>query len=78
MNWIKALFLAKFTWLLVVALSLRVLLAVVESGNTELVKGQMTFPKIELIVVNCLPRPRTGVSHVPQVIDSFDNTRDLI
>ena len=33
---------------------------------------------MESILLNCLPRPRTGVLHVPHVISSFDNTQDLI
>ena len=33
---------------------------------------------VKLIPLNCLPRPRVGVLHVPQVISSFDNTQDLI
>ena len=39
---------------------------------------QLTFPEMESILLNCLPRPRIGVLHVPQVISSFDNTQDLI
>ena len=39
---------------------------------------QLTFPEIESILLNCLPRPRVGVLHVPQVISSFDNMQDLI
>ena len=31
-----------------------------------------TFPEIESILLNCLPRPRVGVLHVPPVISSFD------
>ena len=33
---------------------------------------------MESVLLNCLPRPRVGVSHVPQVISSFDNTQYLI
>ena len=33
---------------------------------------------MESILLNCLPRPRVGVLHVPQVISSFDNMQDLI
>ena len=39
---------------------------------------ELTFPEMESILLNCLPRPRTGVLHVPQVISSFDNMQDLI
>ena len=38
----------------------------------------MTFPEMKSILLNCLPRLRAGVLHVPQVISSFDNTQDLI
>ena len=40
--------------------------------------SQLTFPEMESILLNCLARPRVGVLHVPQVISSFDNTRDSI
>ena len=33
---------------------------------------------MESILLNCLPQPRIGVLHVPQVISSFNNTQDLI
>ena len=39
---------------------------------------QLTFPEMESILLNCLPRPCIGVLPVPQVISSFDNTQDLI
>ena len=39
---------------------------------------QLTFPEIESILLNCLPLPRMSVLHVPQVISSSDNARDLI
>ena len=32
---------------------------------------------MESVLLNCLPRRRVDVLHVPQVISSFDNTRDL-
>ena len=37
---------------------------------------QLTFPEIELVLLDCLPRPRIGVLHFPQVIRGFD-TREL-
>ena len=39
---------------------------------------QLTFPEIESVLLNCLPRPRIGALHIPQVISSFDNTQELI
>ena len=39
---------------------------------------ELTFPEIELILLNCLPRPPSGVLHIPQVISSFNNTRESI
>ena len=33
---------------------------------------------MESVLLNCLPRPRIGVLHFPQVIRRFDNTSDLI
>ena len=39
---------------------------------------QLTFLEMESILLNCLPRPRIDVSHVPRVISSFDNMQDLI
>ena len=39
---------------------------------------ELTFPEIESILLNCLSRPGMGVLHVPQVISSPDNARDLI
>ena len=38
---------------------------------------QLTSPKIESILLNCLPRPCIGALHIPQVISSFDNTAEL-
>ena len=40
--------------------------------------AKLAFLEMESIPLNCLPRPRVGVLHVPQVISSFDNTQDLI
>ena len=39
---------------------------------------QLTFPEIESILLNCLPRPPIGVLHIPQVISSYDNAREVI
>ena len=39
---------------------------------------ELTFPVIESILLNCLPRPRIGASQIPQVISSFDNVPELI
>ena len=37
----------------------------------------LTFPEIESILLNCLPRPCIGDLHVPQVVSSFDNGQEL-
>ena len=37
-----------------------------------------TFPEIESILLNGLPRPRICALHSPQVISSFDNAPELI
>ena len=39
---------------------------------------QLTFPEIKSILLICLPRPRSGVLHIPQVISNFDSARELI
>ena len=39
---------------------------------------ELTFPEIESVLLNCLPRPPFGGLHFPQVVSSFDNTRDSI
>ena len=38
----------------------------------------LTFPKIMLILSNCLPPPPFAVLHVPQVSYKFDNVRESI
>ena len=42
------------------------------------VLSKLTFPEIESILLNCLPRPRMSVLHVPQVISDSHNAQDLI
>ena len=39
---------------------------------------KLTFPVIESVLLNCLPRPRICVLHLLQVISRFENTWDLI
>ena len=38
---------------------------------------QLNFAEIESILLNCLPRPRIGALHIPQVISSFDSAPEL-
>ena len=38
---------------------------------------ELTFPEMQSIPLDSLPRPRIGVLHTPQVISSFDNLREL-
>ena len=38
---------------------------------------ELTLHEIKSVLLNCLPRPRMGVLHVPPVISSFDNAREL-
>ena len=40
--------------------------------------SEWTLPEIESILLNCPPRPRMSVLHVPKVISTSDNARDLI
>ena len=39
---------------------------------------QLAFPEIKSVLLKCLPRPRSSVSHVPLVISGLENTRGLV
>ena len=52
------------------------LIAKVMHGQT--LYTELTFLENESVRLNCLPLPRIGVLHFPQVISRFDNTSDLI
>ena len=42
------------------------------------IRYTIDLPKIGSVPLDCLPQPRIGVLHFPQVISRFDNIWDLI